>query len=80
MRIAFWRGVPPTPFDACYARRPTGLGYVIQFEAHDNKGIACLGGGGTPGNSWWGSDKKSLFLLPFSDPLQRQKLRYHYLH
>ena len=38
-----------TLFDACYARRLTGLGYAIQFEVHDNRGIACLGG--TPGNS-----------------------------
>ena len=66
----------------CPFRRLTGLGYAIRFEAHDKSGIACLGGGGgvTPRNFWWGSDKKSLFLHPFSDLLQRQKLRHHYLH
>ena len=35
------------------------------------------GGGVTPRNFWWGADKKSLFLHPFSYLLQRQKLRHH---
>ena len=42
----FPSSLPPTPFDACYARRLTGFRYAIQFEAHDNGGVACLGGGG----------------------------------
>ena len=77
----FPSSLSPTPFDVCYARRLTGFRYAIQFEAHDNGGVACLGGGGgggvPPRNFWWGTDKKILFLHPFSDLLQRQKLRHH---
>ena len=42
----FPSSLSPTPFDVCYARRLTGFRYAIQFEAHDNGGVACLGGGG----------------------------------
>ena len=42
----FPSSLSPTPFDVCYARRLTGFRYAIQFEAHDNGGVACRGGGG----------------------------------